>query len=61
MGIDKLFHPMITWACDYLSMWRLKLIHISKRDPSRDNTEYCIDHVIAALSIEGIQICPIKI
>ena len=35
-----------------------KLIHINKRDPSGDDTEYCIDHVIAALFIEEIQNSP---
>ena len=33
LGMDKSFHPTLYWACDYLSMLRLKLIHVSKRDP----------------------------
>ena len=32
LGMDKLFHP--TWACDYLSMLRLKLNHVDKKGPS---------------------------
>ena len=31
LGIDKKFHPTLYWACDYLSMLGLKLIHVSKR------------------------------
>ena len=30
-GIEKLFHPTFYWACDYLSVLTLKLIHVSKR------------------------------
>ena len=33
LGIDKLFHPTLYWACDYLSMSGLKLNHVSKRGP----------------------------
>ena len=33
LRIDKKFHHTIYWACDYLSMLVLKLIHVSKRDP----------------------------
>ena len=32
-AMDKLFHPRFNWACDYLSMLRLKLIHDNNRDP----------------------------
>ena len=31
LGMDKLFHPTFNWACDYVSMLVLKLIHVSKR------------------------------
>ena len=31
LGMEKLFHPTPYWACDYLSMLCLKLIHVSKR------------------------------
>ena len=31
LGMYKLFHPTLYWACDYLSMLRLKLNHVSKR------------------------------
>ena len=30
-GMDKLFQPILYWAREYLSMLRLKLIHVSKR------------------------------
>ena len=30
---DKWFHPTLYWACGYLSMLGLRLIHISKRGP----------------------------
>ena len=30
---NKEFHPTLYWACDYLSMLGLKLIHVSKRAP----------------------------
>ena len=30
---DKEFHRTVYWACDHLSMPRLKLIHFSKRGP----------------------------
>ena len=30
-GMDKLFHPTLTWTCDYISMLGLKLTHVSKR------------------------------
>ena len=29
--MDKSFHPLLYWACNYLSMLRLKLNHVSKR------------------------------
>ena len=31
--MDKLFHPILYMACDYLSMLKLKLIHVGKRGP----------------------------
>ena len=31
--MDKLFYPSLSWACDYLPMLGLKLIHVSKRCP----------------------------
>ena len=31
LGMDKSFHPMPYWACDYLWMLGFKLIHVSKR------------------------------
>ena len=31
LGRDKLFHPTLYWACNYLSMLGLKLIHVNKR------------------------------
>ena len=33
LGMDKLFHPTLLWACNYLSMLGLKLNHVSKRGP----------------------------
>ena len=33
--MDKDFHTTVYWFCDYLSPLGLKLIHVSKRDPSR--------------------------
>ena len=30
LGMDKLFHPALYWACNYLSVIGLKLIHIIK-------------------------------
>ena len=33
LGMDKLFHPTLYWACNYLSMLGLKLNHVSKRHP----------------------------
>ena len=34
LEMNKRFHPTLFWACNYLSMQRCKLIHVSKRDPS---------------------------
>ena len=31
--MDKKFHPTLSWACDYISMLRLKLKHVSKGGP----------------------------
>ena len=31
LGMDKLFHPTLYMACDYVSMLGLKLNHVSKR------------------------------
>ena len=31
LGMDKWFHPILYWTCDYLSMLGLKLNHVSKR------------------------------
>ena len=31
LGMDKQFHPMLYWACDYLSMLGFKLNHVSKK------------------------------
>ena len=31
LGMDRQFHPTLCWACDFISMLRLKLIHVSKR------------------------------
>ena len=33
LGMDKSFHPTVYWACNYLSMLRLKLNYASKRGP----------------------------
>ena len=33
LGMDKKSHPLLYWACDYLSMLVLKLNHISKSGP----------------------------
>ena len=33
LWMDKLFHPTLYWACDYLSMLGSKLIHVCKRGP----------------------------
>ena len=33
IGMQKYFHPTLYWRCDYLSMLRLKLIHVSKKGP----------------------------
>ena len=33
LGKDKLFHPTPYWACNYLSMVKLKLNYVSKRGP----------------------------
>ena len=30
--MEKQFHPTLYYACDYLSMLRLKLIHFSNKD-----------------------------
>ena len=38
LGMDKLFHPTLFWACNYLSMLGLKLNHVSKRGHSSDKT-----------------------
>ena len=31
-------HPILYWACDYLSMMGLKLIHVSRRGPEASFT-----------------------
>ena len=31
--MDKYFHPAVYWVCDYLSMLRFKLTHVSKMGP----------------------------
>ena len=33
LGMDKQSHSTLCWACDYLSILRLKLNHVSKRGP----------------------------
>ena len=33
LKLDNEFHPTLCWPGDYLSMLRLKLNHVSKRDP----------------------------
>ena len=35
LGLDKLFHPTSYNGYNYLSMLRLKLIHVSKRGPMK--------------------------
>ena len=32
-GNELVIHPTHYWACDYLSMMGLKLIHVNKRGP----------------------------
>ena len=34
LGMDQWFHPTPFWACSYLSMLWLKLIHVSDLDKS---------------------------
>ena len=36
----KLFHPTNCWACNYSSMWELKLNHVSKRGPRKPKAFY---------------------
>ena len=31
LGMDKWFHPPLSWVCGYLCMLRLELIYVSKR------------------------------
>ena len=33
LGMDKWFHPILYYGCNYLSMLGLKLNHVSKRGP----------------------------
>ena len=33
LGMTKQFYPTLFWPCNYLSMWGLKLIHVSERGP----------------------------
>ena len=44
LGMDKLFHPTHYWACNYLSMLGLNLIHVSKRSYSSydDLVPWCL-------------------
>ena len=37
LEMDKKFHPTLYRACDYLSMWALKLNHVSERGPWTDS------------------------
>ena len=46
LGMDKLFHPTLYWACDYLSMLGLKLNRVCKSGPwqqaiTRTNVGQC--------------------
>ena len=47
LGMDKLFHPTLYWAYNYLSMLGLKLTHVSKRGP---RWFHFVWHVIASYS-----------
>ena len=41
LAMGKLFHPTLYWACDYLSMRGLELIHLVKESqwPFTDNAK----------------------
>ena len=42
--MDKWFHPTLYWACDYLYMLRLKLIHVSKRGPAVNKQSHILTY-----------------
>ena len=42
LGMDKLFHPTLYSACDYLSMLRLKLIHVNESGPRSKNIDLAL-------------------
>ena len=44
--MDKLFHLMLYWACDFLSMLVSKLIHVSKRGPRNFRKSYKNEEVL---------------
>ena len=45
---DKWFHPLLYWACDYLSILEFNLIHVSKRAPGIDVS---VDRVLAEVFV----------
>ena len=47
LGMDKLFHRTLYWACDYLSMLGLKLNHVSKIGIR--NLKRCQDTFLSAM------------
>ena len=42
LGMDQWFHPTLYWACNYLSMLGLKLIHVSKLGPRSIAVDHCL-------------------
>ena len=49
--MDKLFHLTIYWACDYLYMLGLKLIHVNIRGP-RWETSTCILYDVDTMAVD---------
>ena len=52
LGIDTHVHPTLYWACKYLSMLGLKLIHVSKRILRRELIYFADRQIVASYVCE---------
>ena len=53
LGMDKYFHPICFWPCNYLSMLGLKLIHVSRRGHSRFYNDFT-SYILAFINTETL-------
>ena len=50
LGMDRLFHPTLHWACDYSSMCGFKLIHVIKWGPTCNCWELVIERYLLLMT-----------